>query len=290
MQVFSRYECKYLVPVRQLDSIRRWLAPFIKPDKMADPDNGNAYTLASIYLDSPDLRLYRMTVDGLKNRFKLRIRSYSDASEAPLYFEIKRRVDQVILKSRVEVAREVWLDVLDGRVRPSSVMEGKDLRHMESFMDLHAKLHARPILHNRYVREAYQSHELDPVRITFDTQLCYIPTPDTNLRLDDPRWRPVPVNQMCEYPLWRHMPEHAVIMEVKFTNAFPAWVAAMTQAFQLQKLSVPKYNMCVNHSRLPLAVARLSRDAFEDMVRPLPYSPQTHARPQGQGLAWKGAA
>ena len=42
-------------------------------------------------MDSDDLRLYYQTVGGEKDRFKLRVRTYSDRPNAPTFFEVRRR-------------------------------------------------------------------------------------------------------------------------------------------------------------------------------------------------------
>ena len=57
-------------------------------------------TITSLYLDSSALHLYRQTVQGIKNRFKLRIRFYDDNPGNPAFLEIKRRVTDVIIGFR----------------------------------------------------------------------------------------------------------------------------------------------------------------------------------------------
>jgi len=56
-------------------------------------------------LDNPGLSLCHATIDGVKNRFKLRIRFYDHVESNPVFFEIKRRVNDVILKERAAVRR-----------------------------------------------------------------------------------------------------------------------------------------------------------------------------------------
>jgi hypothetical protein len=36
-----------------------------------------------------------------------------------------------------------------------------------------------------------------------------------------------------------------VILELKFTDRFPPWMQEMAEAFNLERRSVPKYNMCI---------------------------------------------
>jgi len=101
----SRYECKYLIPPRFVPAIRQFITPFLRPDRYALGREGYRYTISSLYLDTPDLRLFHQTVKGEKNRFKLRIRTYSDAPNDPVFFEIKKRCDRVIRKRRAKVCR-----------------------------------------------------------------------------------------------------------------------------------------------------------------------------------------
>src|SRR5215471_11792293 len=73
-----------------------------------------SYPVHSIYLDSDNLEIYWRTVNGDKNRFKLRLRYYDDKPEAPIFFEIKRRMDNAILKQRAGVKRSAAALVLRG--------------------------------------------------------------------------------------------------------------------------------------------------------------------------------
>ena len=91
--LISRYECKYFVPMDALVGIRMMSRPFVRPDHYAKTRPGYRYPLSSLYLDSPGLELYQTTVEGQRNRYKLRVRSYSDAPDGKIFFEVKRRSD-----------------------------------------------------------------------------------------------------------------------------------------------------------------------------------------------------
>ena len=86
-------------------------------DCLGDPHSPptRQYLISSLYLDSPDLRLHRRSEYGEKNRFKLRLRSYSDEPDDPVFFEIKRRTDQIIRKERAKVRREHVPRLLHGQ-------------------------------------------------------------------------------------------------------------------------------------------------------------------------------
>src|SRR4051812_34330431 len=101
----QRFEMKYLVSERTAVAVRQFLRAYMHPDEFAASLPDNAYPVHSTYLDSSDLSTYQAVSAGEKNRFKLRIRYYGDADRA-VFFEIKRRTNDVISKVRVKVYRE----------------------------------------------------------------------------------------------------------------------------------------------------------------------------------------
>ena len=90
----------------------------------------NAYMISSVYLDSDNLKLCRESLDGTKNRFKLRIRSYTDDLDYPRFFEIKRRVNTIIIKSRARVMSHSVNPLLTGSMvaLPDHDTESENLR------------------------------------------------------------------------------------------------------------------------------------------------------------------
>ena len=111
-----RYELKYLISeARGSRPWIRYIRPFLEYDRYSKLQRGGMYPIVSLYLDSDDMQLCKETLTGLKNRFKLRIRSYTDEPEYPRFFEIKRRINRVILKSRARVTDEDVPILLKGR-------------------------------------------------------------------------------------------------------------------------------------------------------------------------------
>ena len=101
----NRYELKYLIDERCAASSR--FCPRSPAARSLRPAGaGRAYPVHSIYLDSRGLALFNATLHGQKNRFKLRARYYDDRPDMPVFFEIKRRVNDAILKERAAVRRD----------------------------------------------------------------------------------------------------------------------------------------------------------------------------------------
>jgi hypothetical protein len=232
----SRFECKYIIPPHRISALRQWMQMFIAPDPFAARQCGNTYTISSRYLDSGDLHLYRMTKKGIKNRFKLRIRTYSDDPSAPVFFEIKRRIDRVIRKSRVRLNPHEAREILHGCKHPSEVLKDLELHHLETFLELMRSLSARPVISVRYDREAYESLDGCRLRLTLDHDLVFT-------RLEDftrpPRWE-----NKCAVPMV------GTLLEIKFSNHYPQWVGEMIRHFELQKTPYSKYCRSVDEMRV----------------------------------------
>jgi len=230
----SRFECKYMINSLLVPEIRQYIQPFVEPDRFAALHKGYCYPICSLYLDTDDLALYLQTVGGLKNRFKLRARTYSDDPSTPVYFEVKKKMDRIVHKVRTRLDREQARAVLTGGKQ--GLLENleplvADLREFDHFVSLIA---AKPALRVKYIREPYESKGGDPVRITFDSQLQHAITLDDALWHDQGRWNTTPLD--------------GTILEIKFTGLYPPWVSDLVQLFGLKQQPVPKYIMCMDHA------------------------------------------
>src|SRR6476469_5397570 len=156
----SRYELKYLISESTARQVRAFVRQYLELDEYGEGQPNMSYPVHSLYLDSDDWKIYWRTVNGDKNRFKLRIRYYSEHREAPVFFEIKRRMKDVILKARCGVKREGVGYVLGGHLPPAEVMVSRtseEEQALREFIRLMENLDAHPKMHVAYQREAYVS-------------------------------------------------------------------------------------------------------------------------------------
>jgi hypothetical protein len=236
----NRFEFKYLVDEVCAASVRDYVSHFLQPDPYADPKQGNSYPLSSLYLDTADLTLYRQTVAGKKNRFKLRIRFYDDEADSPALLELKRRVTDVVLKERAIVSRGGVRQLLAGRGPDASWLihgdgDARSRSALMNFCSLRDRLACGSTIYVSYRREAYVSPENNTIRVTFDRQLMGSHYREgTDLVLPTEGVRPDVGNG------------DKVILELKFTDRFPDWMHELTQLFSLQRVSVPKYILCID--------------------------------------------
>ncbi len=239
----SRFELKYIIDEQCATGIREFIGSHLDPDEHAKPEQGNAYSLSSLYLDSPSLKLFNQTRQGMKNRFKLRIRFYDDRPDSPAFLEIKRRVTDVISKERATVTRDAVGRLLRGEGPSRSWLLGgngdpKSDSALVNFWNLCNEINAAGRVYVSYTREAYVSPQSNSVRVTFDRGLYGTP----HAQVDG--------ISLPSGGVWPNI--GGVILELKFTDRFPEWMREMVQAFNLQRTSVPKYNHCVQAMGLHL--------------------------------------
>jgi hypothetical protein len=223
-----RYEMKYLIDEIRAAGIARYIRPFLQPDRYSKLQRGGMYPIVSLYVDAPDLQLCRESLTGQKNRFKLRIRSYTDEPEYPRFFEIKRRINQVILKSRARVTDGDVPILLKGRSLPPQGYT-TDENALNQFQLYVASIHAGPMVLIRYLRQAFEGTSEDRVRVTFDREICYKVTHEPNVRLGGSGWQQNALTT-CH-----------TVLEIKFTGCYPAWLPRLVRDFELEVTPVSKY-------------------------------------------------
>jgi hypothetical protein len=225
-----RHELKYVISEAQAAAMIACIRALVPPDVHAQR---GGYPIVSLYLDSSDLRLCRESLEGVKNRFKLRIRSYSDAPEALYAFEIKRRMNRIIVKSRTWVCREDVPTLVGGSRSPSARIDPQEAS-LAQFLHYQTRFCAAPVLRVRYLREAYEDHGGNRLRITFDRQLQFNVTATPNVQMNGSGWQP--------------FPGQPVVLEIKFTARFPAWLGRAVRALAIQDRSFSKYALSVKHA------------------------------------------
>jgi len=223
-------QLKNLVDEAITPGLRDFVSSYLEPDEYGVGLPNLSYPVHSLYLDSDDLKTYHSSINGAKNRFKLRLRYYDERPEAPVFFEVKARVDNCILKQRCAVRRDAVRWLIGGQLpeREQLLSKGaKELGALQKFIQLMCRLNARPKAHNNYLREAWVSPHDDSVRITFDRKIriepCFLPEAVTEMK------RPV-----------RVFPE-VVVLELKFTARFPNWFQELARRFNLMQFSSAKY-------------------------------------------------
>jgi len=226
----QRYEHKYIIRENVALALRDFVSSYLEIDSFGATQPNLSYPVHSLYLDSPDLRLYQTTINGDKNRYKLRIRFYEDRPKAPVFFEIKRRTDNTISKQRGGVKREALDEVMAGQLPLPEHMASDDPRHraaIEQFAHHMNELNATPKAHVAYSREAWISTDDNSVRVTMDreTRIQVDPTYNMTTDMTDPHY----------------VFGDNIVLELKFTNRYPVWFRELVRIFGLAQCGAAKY-------------------------------------------------
>ncbi|MCX6883333.1 MAG: polyphosphate polymerase domain-containing protein [Verrucomicrobia bacterium] len=226
----SRFELKYIIPEHVARALRDFVAGYLDIDEFGATQPNFSYPVHSLYLDSPNLSTFHWTINGDKNRYKLRLRFYDNQNESPVFFEIKRRLNNTIAKQRGGVRREFADRLLAGQLPEPSHLLSKDPRQfsaLQNFSRLMSHLGARPMAHIFYMREAWISRYDNSVRVTMDREVLCDPEPCA-------RFETKMVNPVRVFG-------DSVVLELKFTNRFPDWFKDLVRVFGLTQCGAAKY-------------------------------------------------
>lgn len=226
----QRFEQKYILTEEVALAVRDFVSSYLEIDEFGATMPNLSYPVHSLYLDSDTLTLYQTTINGDKNRFKLRLRFYGDRPEAPVYFEIKRRMNNTISKQRGGVKREAVNLLLNGYMPDPSHLVSKDPKQLvalQKFCHHVSEMRAKPKAHVAYLREAWISRHDNSVRVTMDREVRCDPEPTTRLSTKM-------VNPVLVFG-------NMVVLELKFTNRFPDWFRELVRVFGLMQCGAAKY-------------------------------------------------
>ena len=233
---FSRFEFKYVLALAQ----RRELGYFMALDPHVSRQRRQKYFVRSLYFDAAAYTCYYEKTDGVMQRRKYRIRTYTDDrdEDCAVFLEVKGRYNALVYKHRVELPRSVIGSLEAGRgalTEDIARLGGAD-NVATGFLYDSLRMRLRPLMLIDYERRPYVSKYAPDFRVTFDDNLSSTVTD----RLFN---RPTDRKRVF-------LPGYCVV-EVKFKRHIPAWFHRLTQSYELRRVSVSKY--CRGMERMGLA-------------------------------------
>lgn len=235
--LLERREFKYLVTADRIPKIRAAIQGICVPDRYAGPDG--RYPIRSLYLDTPDLQLYRNNVRELSDRFKVRVRCYPNASNAPIFLEVKRRTGDIIRKVRTPIPAATWPAVMTD-------LPGAHPPAVDAFRDLCSVHDLQPTTLVEYQREAWASELDDYGRITFDTAIGCMPADGWSLAATSSGCTPV------DHPVRTATFAPVTIVEMKFAGPPPVWMIRLAQRLDLVRQAFSKYGTSIVEAGWPV--------------------------------------
>src|SRR5437667_2226727 len=228
----QRYELKYHVAEAKALRIRDFVQGHLDVDEYSALQTNLSYPTLSLYLDSDGLDTHWHTINGNRNRFKLRLRYYDDQPDTPVFFETKRHENNVILKERGGVRKSAVRWLLAGNLPERQHMlnpnDHEAFVAVQRFCHLMLQLNARPKMHVAYLREAYENSSDNNVRVTMDRQVESQPSARPDLIARSPRPHQVFGK--------------TVILELKFSARYPNWFRDLVETFDCVQMGAAKYS------------------------------------------------
>lgn len=179
------------------------------------------YTIRSLYFDTSDNQCFYENEAGVDNRKKYRIRTYNN-SDQKIQFEVKEKRNGKTKKSSFPLTRRECESLMHGEFiscpEDSSVLN-------QVFLAEHLHL-LHPAVTVEYERTAF-TYPIGNVRITFDRNISACPN-TRDFFADHP----------LKYPA---MPWHEHVLEVKYDELLPGFIAQALELNNLRLTSCSKY-------------------------------------------------
>ena len=151
-----RQEYKFLIADKYLNKIQSCLKPYVRLDPHTRNRIKHEYVVRSIYLDTTSLHFYHEKLAGLKQRKKIRIRTYNEfESSSRVFLEIKRKHENYINKSRAQI-RYMDLEIFFNAIEPEQyVINRNSERSCNQFLYYINAQGLKPTVLVVYNRSAY---------------------------------------------------------------------------------------------------------------------------------------
>ena len=232
---FRRRELKYYLPELLYPELMRFIRDYMTLDEHLARANSRQYVVRSLYLDTEDLRSYYEKKAGVHTRRKFRIRAYGDESPS-IFFEIKRRYDNIVVKDRAVGRYEELSSILDpyGGYHPNGDGNDPGTEVITSYLFHIPMLQLRPAVLVAYDREAYTDVFDDTVRLTMDRNVRCMPGPEIDLFYSGKNWMFL---------------DNCCILELKFNHTMPFLFRKIVQQLELRLEAISKYTLCVEKAR-----------------------------------------
>jgi len=227
--VMKRYEMKYILSREQLFFLQSSLIGHMEVDQYGKT------SIASIYYDTPDYRLIRRSIERPAYKEKIRLRSYGLAKNGDhVYLELKRKVEGVVYKRRVETSEDEASSFLNNK--QDNIGENQIAKELVYFRNFYNKL--EPKIMVAYDRTSYKEIDGD-IRLTID---------------ENPRYRTYDLNLHSSMDGELLLPPGCAILEIKVQQEMPLWLVAILSKGKIYKSNFSKvgeaYKQIINRKYL----------------------------------------
>lgn len=219
----ARHELKYFINPAEVEVLRARLRGALAMDSHCV--GGRPYVIRSLYFDDIADSAFNEKQSGVMFRDKYRIRIYR-YSDKEIFMERKRKLGDLIQKSSVQITRRLCDQIISGD--PTGLQRSSNPLLQDVYVQMRTRL-LRPKVIVDYAREAYL-HPAEDTRITFDLNLH---SGLHSLDLFNPD-----LPTVCPHD------RNVEILEVKFNNYLPEYIAGLLHGIQAERSAISKYILC----------------------------------------------
>ena len=224
---FVRREKKFLIPREKYEVMLPVIAENAVTDVYCTDKSG--YPIHTVYFDTDSDNVIRYSLSSPYHKEKLRMRFYSmpDSPDSTVFLEMKNKTRGVVSKRRIALRLEEASSLVSLRIPPKAMTapEEQIVREMLYFL---SRDDFYPKVDIYYKRIAFQTPD-GRTRITFDYDVFAA-------RLGKDEFVPSPSS-----PLERLIPEDKMLLEVKFVDSVPLWLARLMSSNGVFSISFSKY-------------------------------------------------
>lgn len=225
IEVFNRFEKKYILDDDQYGRIIEYLSTHMESDKHNKAKD--FYTICNLYYDTPSDELIRRSIEKPVYKEKLRLRSYGvPDDETDVFLEIKKKYKGIVNKRRTKIGLYEAYDFVDSGIQPNGEYNynSQVLKELTYFLKVYDEL--SPKVYIAYDRKAFFGLDDKELRVTFDTN---IRTRRSHLRLEYGDEG----DRLLENGKW--------LMEIKTINTMPIWLSDYLNENEIYGVSFSKY-------------------------------------------------
>lgn len=223
LEVFERYEMKYLLNNTQYENVLNALLQYMNVDSYSKKTG--FYPICNIYYDTDDNQLIRTSIAKPFYKEKLRLRSYGNLpdKDSMSFLEIKKKYDKLVSKRRIVLKLGEAEEYMENGTHPESKVNPQILKEMDYCRSIYPM---KPKLYLSYNRKALAGKEDPEFRVTFDKDIT---VRRTDLRLDS------------DNSGKRLLPDGVWLMEIKVLNSMPLWCSKILSDNGVMPTSFSKY-------------------------------------------------
>jgi hypothetical protein len=218
-----RQELKYTISYLEYACLRSTLKALLQCDEHTGPTG--EYLVSSLYFDNLTDDAWFEKESGYFQRAKYRIRIY-DGSDKLIRLELKEKYGNSTSKSGCTISRQIYEDILAGRLRYNQISDNRLL------IDFYLKTRLeglRPKVIVEYLREPFVCISGN-VRVTFDKNLRSI------------------INTVDLFSSYQNKASPTgyedMILEVKYDDFIPAHIKSLLTLRSFRKIAISKYTIC----------------------------------------------